>query len=309
MPIHPEAQALLVALDSMGIRSFEYYSVPGARQLPAGFPPLQGPAPDDVSVEERTIDTDGVQIPVRVYSPGTSGPRPAVVYFHGGGWVVGDLDTVDIPCRVLAEQLGAVVVSVGYRKAPEHRYPAAFDDAYAAVGWVTDRAEELGIAGERVFVMGDSAGANLAAGVALAARDRRGPSIAGQILLYPVTDFDFTTESYSENADGKLLTRPAMQWFWGHYLGAQDISEAPYATPARATDHSGLPPAFVATAECDPLRDEGQAYAALLEAAGTPSLHKQFDGMIHGFFWAMGALPSSAVVLDDVEKFVTSTVA
>lgn len=307
MPLHPEARSLLDALDGMGIRSFEYYSVPDARQLPGGFPPLQGDAPVTVGTETIAIPTDAGELPARLYRPEGAASGTVVVYFHGGGWVVGDLDTVDIPCRQLAEKLDAVVVSVGYRKAPEHRYPAAFEDAYSALSWVSSNAAEMGADAARVFVMGDSAGANLAAGTALAARDRKGPAVAGQILLYPVTDFDFTTPSYEEFDRGHLLTRPAMQWFWGHYLGASSIGEAPYATPARAQDHAGLPPALIVTAECDPLRDEGERYGDVLEAAGTTAVVKRLDGMIHGFFWAMGALPSSAVVLDDTAKFVIST--
>jgi acetyl esterase len=223
-----------------------------------------------------------------------------IVYFHGGGWVIGELDTVDNPLRRIANRTGAVVVSVDYRLAPEHVYPAAFDDSYAATAWVAEHAAELGGDPERVAVSGDSAGGNLAAAVAIAARDRQGPRLAAQLLIYPVTDFDFTTESYEQNGEGYLLTKGSMQWFWAHYLGAQDLGKDPYACPARADDLAGLPPAFVATAEFDPLRDEGEAYAAKLRIAGVDVTAKRYDGMLHGFAWTLGATPSGAALIDDL---------
>jgi acetyl esterase len=191
------------------------------------------------------------------------------------------------------------VVSIDYRLAPEHVQPAAFDDCYAATVWVAEHAEELGVDASRLAVGGDSAGGHLAAAVSLAARDRGGPAIACQLLFYPVVDFDWTSPSINDNGEGYLLGRATMQWFWAHYLGATDPADDPYTFPLRASDLSGLPPAFVATAEFDPLRDEGEAYARKLEAAGNSVTSKRFDGMIHGFLWTLGATPSAAVVIDD----------
>jgi acetyl esterase len=225
---------------------------------------------------------------------------PVVVYFHGGGWVIGDLEVVDQPCRQLASAAGAIVVSVDYRLAPEHRYPAAFEDSYAATVWVGAHAAEIGGDPARLAVAGDSAGGNLAAAVALAARDRGGPELAAQLLIYPVTDFNFGTASYHDNREGYLLTKGSMQWFWAHYLGAQDLDKDPYACPLRADSLAGLPPAYVATSEYDPLRDEGEAYARRLEEAGVAVTAKRFDGMLHGFFWMLAAVPSAAGVLDDM---------
>jgi acetyl esterase len=299
MPLHPEAQQLLAALEAAGLPPFEHMTVPQAREATKGFIDLQG-EPEEIATEERTIPGPAGEIPVRVYTPAGEGPKPVIVYFHGGGWVIGELDTVDNPLRRIANRTGAVVVSVDYRLAPEHVYPAAFDDSYAATAWVAEHAAELDGDPERIAVGGDSAGGNLAAAVAIAARDRQGPRLAAQLLIYPVTDFDFTSESYEQNGEGYLLTKGSMQWFWAHYLGAQDLGKDPYACPARADDLAGLPPAFVATAEFDPLRDEGEAYAANLRIAGVDVTAKRYDGMVHGFAWTLGATPSGAALIDDL---------
>ncbi len=299
MPVHAEAQQLLAALEAAGLPPFEHMTVPQAREATKGFIDLQG-EPEEIATEDRTIPGPAGEIPIRVYTPAGEGPKPVIVYFHGGGWVIGELDTVDNPLRRIANRTGAVVVSVDYRLAPEHVYPAAFDDCYAATAWVAEHAAELGGDPERVAVCGDSAGGNLAAAVAIAARDRQGPRLAAQLLIYPVTDFDFTTESYRQNGEGYLLTKGSMQWFWAHYLGAQDLGKDPYACPARADDLAGLPPAFVATAEFDPLRDEGEAYAANLRIAGVDVTAKRYDGMLHGFAWTLGATPSGAALIDDL---------
>jgi len=300
MPVHPEAQGLLDALVALGQPPMEEQTVPVARLATEGFLALQGEPVPVASVVNRTVPGPAGEIPVRVYTPAGTGPLPVVLFFHGGGWVIGDLEVVDRPCRQLAAAAGAIVVSVDYRLAPEHRYPAAFDDCYAATAWVAEHAGEIGADPARLAVAGDSAGGNLAAAVSLAARDRGGPAIAAQLLIYPVTDFNFGTPSYTENADGYLLTKTAMVWFWAHYLGAQDLDKDPYAAPARADSLAGLPAAYVATSEFDPLRDEGEAYAARLEQAGVPVTAKRFDGMVHGFLWTLAAIPSSGGVLDDM---------
>jgi acetyl esterase len=300
MPVHPEAQGLLDALAEAGLPATEEMTVPNARAATAGFLALQGEPVEVASVLDRTVPGPAGEIPVRVYTPAGEGPLPVVVYFHGGGWVIGDLEVVDQPCRQLASAAGAIVVSVDYRLAPEHRYPAAFDDSYAATVWVGAHAAEIGGDPARLAVAGDSAGGNLAAAVALAARDRGGPELAAQLLIYPVTDFNFGTASYQENREGYLLTKGSMQWFWAHYLGAQDLDKDPYACPLRADSLVGLPPAYVATSEYDPLRDEGEAYARRLEEAGVAVTAKRFDGLLHGFFWMLAAVPSAAGVLDDM---------
>ncbi len=307
MPLHPEAQQLLAALEEVGLPPFSQMTVPQAREAIKGFVDLQG-EPEQIATEDRTIPGPAGEIPVRVYTPAGEGAKPVIVYFHGGGWVVGELDTVDKPLRSLANRTGAVVVSVDYRLAPEHVYPAAFDDCYAATEWVAEHAGELGGNPAQVAVGGDSAGGNLAAAVALAARDRNGPPLVAQLLIYPVTNFDFTTASYTENGEGYLLTRGSMEWFWAHYLGAQDLGKDPYACPARADDLVGVPPAYVATAEFDPLRDEGEAYASNLRSAGVAVTAKRYDGMLHGFAWTLAATPSGAVMLDDLAAALRSAI-
>jgi acetyl esterase len=247
--------------------------------------------PEEVGkVENRTIPGPAGEIPVRIYTPYGQGPFPSLVYYHGGGWVVGDLDGADVPCRLLTNRANCVVVSVDYRLAPEHKFPAAVEDAYAAAKWVVENAPSIQVDPARVAVGGDSAGGNLAAVVALMARDRGGPSLLYQMLIYPVTHHAYNTDSYRENAEGYFLTKDMMVWFWNHYLRDEQDGKNPYASPLLADNLSGLPPALVITAEYDPLRDEGEAYAERLKAAGIPVEVTRYNGMIHGFFWMPGAL-------------------
>jgi len=206
-----------------------------------------------------------------------------LVFFHGGGWVIGDLETHDVLCRQITAEAGIEVVAVDYRLAPEHKFPAAVDDAWAATKWVVANAGKLGIDPKRVAVGGDSAGGNLAAVVALLARDAGGPAIALQVLLYPVTDFTTETGSYRECADGYLLTLDSMRWFFDHYLKSPAEAGDWRASPLRAPSHAGLPPALIVTAGFDPLRDEGEAYAKKLRAAGVRVDYICYGGMVHGF--------------------------
>lgn len=234
-------------------------------------------------VRDLTIPGPSGEIQLRVYHPLPDGALPIVVFFHGGGWVMGSLETADANCRTWANALGCVIVSVNYRHAPEHKFPAAAEDAYAATQWVSEHAGELGGDGKRLAVAGMSAGGNLAAVVSLMARDRGTPHIALQILGVPITNYDFGTASYRENADGYGLTRVAMEWFWQQYLNDPAEGMNPYASPLRAGDLSGLPPALVLTAEYDPLRDDGQQYADALRAAGVPTQAPCYERMIHGY--------------------------
>jgi acetyl esterase len=240
-------------------------------------------------VENRRIPGPSGEIPVRLYRPESRDPLPVLVYFHGGGFVLCDLDTHDGPCRSLANAAGCAVVSVDYRLAPEHRFPAAPEDCYAATRWVAECGRELGVDPARIAVGGDSAGGNLTAVVAQMARDRRGPRLAFQLLVYPVADARFDTASYRDNAEGYFLTANMMKWFWRKYLADPADAENPYASPLRAKDLAGLPPGLCITAEFDPLRDEGEAYAARLREAGVRVATSRYDGMFHGFF-GMGAL-------------------
>ena len=247
------------------------------------------------SVENRKIDGPAGPIPIRIYTPPPGDTPPAIVVFlHGGGWVICDLESHDRHARMIATGAGAVVVSVDYRLAPEHRFPAALDDAYAALGWTAAHAAELGADAARLAVAGDSAGGNLAAAVAIAARDRGGPPIAFQLLVYPVTDHRFDTTSYRDNGTGEwFLTEQHMRWYWDQYLGPGGDGTDPLASVLRADLHD-LPPAFVMTGEHDPLRDEGEAYAAALRAAGVDVDSHRATGMFHGFFCLDDVLPDAA---------------
>jgi len=289
MPLDPQAKAVLDQFASMGGPQLHEMSVAQARELILGMVALGGEPESIARVENRTVPGPAGQIPVRIYTPVGTAPFPVLVYFHGGGWVIGNLDTHDGICRSLANRVGCLVVSVDYRLAPEHRFPAAPEDCYAATRWLAEHAGSLGGDKGRIAVGGDSAGGNLAAVVALMARDRGGPKLAFQLLVYPATDTDFETRSYRENSEGYFLTRADMVWFWNHYAPRDEDRRNPYAAPLRAASLRGLPPALVITAEFDPLCDDGNAYAARLREDGVPVRLSQQDGLIHGFF-QMGAV-------------------
>ncbi|MBU8906251.1 alpha/beta hydrolase [Desertibacillus haloalkaliphilus] len=236
-------------------------------------------------VENVKIPVDGDEIGLRLYTPEGNGPFPVLVYYHGGGWVLGDLEVVDPLMRSLANSTECLVVSVDYRLAPENKFPIPVEDCYAATKWVAENISNFNGDPEKIAVSGDSAGGNLAAVVPLMAKDRGGPKISYQILLYPGTDFAFDTKSFEENGEGYYLETSAMHWFADQYFSTEDEKVHPYAAPIRAKDLSGLPPALVFTAEYDVLRDEGENYAKRLQEAGVPVEVKRYDGQIHGFFW------------------------
>jgi len=225
----------------------------------------------------------GGAIPVRIYVPQGNRPMPGLVFFHGGGWARGSLQTHDPLCRSLANAGGCIVVSVDYRMAPEHTFPAAAEDCYAVTKWVYDNARSLNFDPNRLGVGGSSAGGNLSAVVPLMARDRGGPPLRFQLLTYPVCDDNFDRPSYVNNPKGKIISRAQMQWFWDMYVPDKKDRGNPYATPMREKNLRGLPPALVLTAEYDPLRDEGAAYAARLKEAGVETEHVDYEGMVHGF--------------------------
>ena len=277
MPVDAAGRAYLDDLAASGAKPIYEMEPADARlQMVAGNISL--PTPQDVmSITDETVGN----VPVRIYRP-ADGVLPAIVFFHGGGWVVGDIETHDGHCRDLANKLGRVVVSVHYRLAPEAIYPAAAEDSYAVTNWLATNAGELQVDANRIAVMGDSAGGNLAAVVPLMARDCGGPNIEAQLLVYPITDFPTDTPSYEEYAEGFGLTQKAMQWFWDLYVPDASKRSEPYASPMRA-DLSNLPRALVLTAECDVLRDEGEEYAKKLQAAGIECQLIRYDGALHGY--------------------------
>jgi acetyl esterase len=283
MPLDPQARALLDQLDALGAPPMSELTPEEARAAMGRLAALSGPPEEPVPTDDRAIPGPGGDIPVRVYRPESETPLPVVVYFHGGGFVIGDISTHDTTCQRLAAGVPAVVVSVDYRLAPEHRFPAAVEDCDAATAWVAAHAAELGGDPARLAVAGDSAGGNLAAVVARHARDAGGPAIAFQLLVYPATDMTGSLPSHTENGKGYLLTSDTMAWFLDNYLAGENVSD-PDASPLFAGDLGGLPPALVVTAEFDPLRDEGEAYAERLRQAGVKATTSRYDGMIHAFY-------------------------
>lgn len=300
MDMHPQAQGFLEGMAAQGLPPLNEMSPEEARGIPEAVAELIGPGPEIAEVRDIVIPVTAGAIGARVYEP-VPEPAATIVYYHGGGWVIGSLSSWDALCRTLAAGSACRVVSVDYRLAPEHRFPAAADDAYESFVWA---AESLA-GGTPVVVAGDSAGGTLAAVTALRARDEGGPEIALQVLVYPVVDHDFTTASYDQYADaGLILNRAEMVWFWDHYVpGVADRSH-PHASPLRAADHSGLPPAYVLIAEHDPLRDEGLAYAATLEAAGVPVTVRRFDDQIHAFFGFVNIMESADQAVAEVAEWI-----
>ena len=300
MPVvlDPDAAAVFKAFQEAGRPPYESGTPTQARAMYLAGRPVSNPEPPELeSAKPLAIPAPHGAIPARIYTPKmlrkNNGLAPCLVFYHGGGWVIGDIDSHDVVCRKLAHEGELIVISIDYRLAPEHKFPAAVEDAIAAVKWVASNAKDLGIDATRLLVGGDSAGGNLAAVVALAARDGDGPKLAGQVLIYPATDFAMRHPSHSEPETSILLTHSVIKWFSNHYLnGPADIDNWK-ASPARAKTLAGLPPAYLLTAGADPLRDEGDEYAKRLKDAGVPVTYKHFPGQFHGFV-TMGKLLQQA---------------
>jgi acetyl esterase len=300
MPVtlDPDAAAVFKAFQEAGRPAYETLTAPEAREFYLAARLVTNPEPPELkSVTPLAIPSHAGSIPSRLYTPKTlrqiNDLAPCLVFFHGGGWVIGDLDSHDVVCRKLADEGQLIVLSVDYRLAPEHKFPAAVDDAVTATKWIADNARQFGIDAARLTVGGDSAGGNLAAVVAIAARDGNGPAIAGQVLIYPATDFAMTHPSHAEPETSILLTHSVIKWFRDHYLTAAADVQDWRASPVRAKTLIGLPPAYVLTAGADPLRDEGDEYAQRLKEAGVPVTYRHFPGQFHGFF-TMGKLLQQA---------------
>ncbi|HXC39355.1 MAG TPA: alpha/beta hydrolase [Burkholderiales bacterium] len=283
MPVDSDIQKLLDTINALPAVDFGHMpALEAARKLrvPVNVPPIPRRA---AKVENRSVPGPGGDIPVRIYWPEGKGPFGAMVSFHGGGWVIGNLDSDEYKSHMLVNDSGVAIVSVDYRLAPEHTFPAAAEDCYAVTKWVYDNARSLNFDPNRLGVGGSSAGGNLSAVVPLMARDRGGPPLRFQLLTYPVCDDNFDRPSYVNNPKGKIISRAQMQWFWDMYVPDKKDRGNPYATPMREKNLRGLPPALVLTAEYDPLRDEGAAYAARLKEAGVETEHVDYEGMVHGF--------------------------
>jgi acetyl esterase len=323
-----------VALDEATTRLLEQLAASGARPL-AELTPREAreqmaamragaePGPEVAAVRGTRVRVTGGFVPLRILTPAGQ-PRGIIVYYHGGGWVLGDLDGIDRVGRVLAQRTGCTVVLVDYRLAPEYRFPVAVDDSWAALRWADQRRGELAAAafadaapdgtgragtGIPLIVAGDSAGGNLAAVLAVRARAEGGPAIALQVLVYPATDTDLDSTSYRDPANQLLLSRDSAAWFYDHYVPDPGARLHPDAAPLRNTNLSRLPPAVVLTAEHDVLRDEGELYATRMLKSGVPVRHRRFDGQMHGFFTMLGVLPGAAAAMDYVVAAVDETLA
>jgi acetyl esterase/lipase len=300
MPLDPQAKAHLEQMAVLNMPALSSLAPVTIRQFIAAQTATAEVGEQVAKVENRTIPGPAGEIPVRIYTPEGHGPFPVLVFFHGGGWVICNLDTHDDQCRRLTNGAGCVVVSVDYRLAPEHKFPAAPLDCYAATQWVAEHAAEINGDASRIAIGGDSAGGNLAAVVAQMARDQDGPKLVFQLMIYPATDFTAKNVSKKENGTGYGLTSEDMDWFKGHYLRNEEDATNPLASPMLATKLSALPPALVITAEYDPLRDEGELYGQRLQAAGIPVTMRRYPGMLHGFF-------SMAQTMDQAKKAIRET--
>jgi len=299
MALDQATTALLEQMAASGAKPLHELAPAEARGLMAAMRGEAPPGPDMASVRDTRVRASGGFVPVRVLVP-VARPRGVIVYYHGGGWVIGGLDDFDRLGRLLALRTGCVVILVDYRLAPEYRFPTAVDDSWAALRWADEHRAELAGGPVPLIVAGDSAGGNLSAIMAMRARAAGGPRIALQVLVYPVTDCDLESTSYRDPTNQLMLSRESMVWFWDHYAPDPEARLHPDASPLRSANFAGLPPAVILTAEHDVLRDEGELYATRLLKAGVPVRHRRFAGQMHGFFTMVDALPGAVAGLDYV---------
>lgn len=281
--------AKLTALSSKALADSTPYDI-RTSAMEKWAPVYLGKAEPLKSIEHKYFSGPTADLPIAIYRPEGDGLLPAIVMFHGGGWVAGNLQLNAVQHQLMATDSGAVVISVNYQKAPEHKFPIPLNDCYATLQWVSAHAKELGINPDLIGVAGDSAGGNLAAAVALRARDEKGPKVAFQVLIYPATDHNFDYPSMIENSPNYLLSSDAMRWYWDQYVNSPEDYKNPYVIPMVSSDLSGLPPAIIITAEYDPLRDEAEAFAKRLKSAGNSVVLHRFEGVIHGFMLMQGFL-------------------
>jgi acetyl esterase len=299
-PLDPDyAPIVVVTRPALGIDITQFPAHEAVRKMRAAIGTISSINDPEIDVDDRAAPGFGADVLVRIYRPRSASFKGVLVNFHGGGWIVGSAEMDDERCHALAKAADCNIVSVSYRLAPEHPFPTPLEDCYSVVSWVADNAKSLGFDRDRIAVGGVSAGANLAAATTLLARDRRGPTLAFQHLLVPVTDADFSRASYNKYGEGYITTRAVMSWFWDQYAHSQDDRQNPYAAPFRALDLSKLPPALIQTAECDPLCDEGEAYAKRLADAGVTVTCTRYAGVPHGFI-AMGLhLNKGRIAMDE----------
>ncbi len=304
--LHPKIKEFLDTLAAEGGKATEL-STPRevrASALSKWRPEFLGNVPKRGSVKQRYFSGPHADLPINIYTPEGEGPFPAIVYFHGGGWVAGTIEMTEVQHQLVGEACGAVVVSVNYQKAPEHKFPIPFDDCYATLEWVWQNCGALNVDPEKIGIAGESAGGNIAAGVALKARDENGPKIAFQILIYPVTDHKFDYSSMIDNAKGYALSTEAMKWYWKQYINDAVDLDNPYCRPMAAKDFSNLPSTYLITADLDPLRDEGIAFSKKLDSAGNTVVYKNYPSLIHGFLLMQGFLPEARQAVTEIAEAV-----
>lgn len=307
MALSPEIEQYLASMAASGAPEVWQAPLDVVRAGTYGRISLAGVPEKIFSIHDRYIPGPTADLHIRIYRP-NPGNLPALVYFHGGGWVLNFLDIYDAELSAIANRSGSVVIAVNYQKAPEHPYPIPFDDCHATYLWAHQNAHLLGINPEKIGIGGDSAGANLASAVALKNRDVKGPHLAYQLLLYPCTERNFETDSYTSKATGYGLSRQSMQWFWEQYLQGNDHDNDPYACPSAAKSFANLPPAILVIAEYDPLKDDGVKYERQLREAGVQTFFKEYKGMIHGFTVLGSITKTAAVALSDCAQIIASIV-
>lgn len=310
MPLDPKAKALLTAIIAAGDPPLGTLPIEIARrQIDSRYAQMRTPLSPVGSIRDIQIPGPGGDIPLRIYTPSGNGPFPLVVYFHGGGWVLFGLDSYDSICTHLCSESRCIIVSVAYRLAPENKFPAASDDCLSATEWVFKHAVSLNGDPVKVVVAGDSAGGNLAAVTALRLRDTNGPELAGQIMIYPATDYyEPGTRSYHELGDDYILTRKDMVWFWQQYITDPGDASNPYAAPLKASSFAGLPPAMILVSGYDLLLDEGLAYAGKLKKAGVPVKISVYEEMMHGFLSYLGILKQAKTAIEEISSWIIQTV-
>lgn len=308
MPLDPQVVELLEILEKAGGKPLEDCTPFEARQGDWSKDFI-GASEEVVEVIHEFIPGPTADLPIRIYRPKGIGPLPAIVFFHGSAFTVSNISLSDSAHRALANSTGCIIIAVNYQKAPEHKFPTPFNDAYFSTQWIFENAERFGIDDKKIGVGGDSAGGNLAAAVAMRARDENFPQLAFQLLIYPTVDSDSTRPSMYENATGYMLSAAACAWAWNQYIENPEDRKNPYAAPINSKDFLNLPPAIVLTAEFDPLRDEAEEYAELLSSAGIKVIARRYEGMIHGFFWTAGVIAGSRKLIEDIGDDIRAVLA
>ncbi len=304
MTLDPQAKAFLEAMASSGAPPLSTLNVEQAREMFRGMAAFGGEIEDVKKVEDHLIHVEDGEFKVRLYTPNGTGPFPIFVYFHGGGYVVGDIDLVDRLCRSITNRAETIVISVDYRLAPEHKYPVAVNDGYAAIKWAYNNATSFNGDPARMAVGGDSAGGSLAAILSLKAKNDNGPKLTAQVLIYPMTDFACESQSFDENGTDYNITTSDIRWFNSHYLSSDADIEDEYLSPLRSNNLADLPPALIITAQYDPLRDDGARYAEKLKENGNVVEYKCYEGMIHGFAWFAGVLDQGKSLISQVSQYL-----